>query len=255
MNVKLKIPYLILCIIFLLSPIAFSAESNAGVVGILSFMVGDVYVSPDGEKWEEGVFDMGIKIGDHVKTGEESRCEVTLTDNTIVRLDENTIQQFEKLNDPLTYPPKSILLSAGKLWLNARKILSKEDSFKVRTNKAVCAIRGTTFSVEDRKTYTRIRVLEGEVTSWSALFDNKNTLNQTGEMGDSSKPYIVKGPHPISMEEWVEVVKALQQITIDTKGGFEKQNFDLDKLSKDPWVAWNMERDGQMAQKNEPLRK
>jgi len=246
MIVKMKKAFRILFVFFLVSPAAFSAEPDPGVVGVLSFMIGDVYISPDGESWEEAVFEMGIKIGDHIKTGEESRCEITLTDKTIIRLDENSIQEFEKLTDPLTYPPKSILLSAGKLWLNARKLLSKEDSFKVRTNKAVCAIRGTTFSVEDRNTYTRIRVFEGEVTSWSAAFDNKNMLHQTGESSHTSKPYPVKGPHPISMEEWVEIVKALQQITIDTKGGFEKQDFSLEKISEDPWSAWNMKRDNQI---------
>ena len=48
------------------------------------------------------------------------------------------------------------------------------------------------------------------------------------------------------MEEWVEVVKALQQITIDAKGGFEKQDFSLEQISEDPWIAWNMARDSQI---------
>ena len=71
-------------------------------------------------------------------------------------------------------------------------------------------------------------------------------LHQTGETDHTSKPYPVKGPHPISMEEWVEVVKALEQITIDAKGGFEKQDFSLEKISEDPWSAWNMARDSQI---------
>jgi hypothetical protein len=242
MIVKIKIAFLPLCFVLLFMQSVSAEQSSTGVLGKLSFMVGDIYASPDGKNWTEAVFDMEIRIGDHIKTGEDSRCEVTLSDGTIVRMDENTIQQFEKIDEPLRYPPKSIFLSAGKLWLNARKIIAKEESFKVRTNKAVCAIRGTTFGVEEKNAYTRIRVLKGEVASWSSIFDNRIRYTPDG-MPASSKPYAVEGPHPISMEEWVEVVSALQQITIDAKGGYEKQDFDLEKISKDPWVEWNMKRD------------
>ena len=243
---KRKIVCLPLCISIFISPAVFSMETQSDSAGVLSFMVGDIDVSSNGETWKEGYFDMDILVGDHVRTGEDSRCEVTLSDKTIVRMDENTIQQFQKKEDPTESQKKSIFLSAGKLWLNARKIISKEDSFKVRTNKAVCAIRGTIFSVEERKTYTQVRVLKGEVASWSAILENRNNRIQPRGGQAYLKPYPVKGPQPIAMEEWIEVIKALQQITIDAKGGYEKQDFNLEKISEDPWVEWNMKRDSLM---------
>ena len=132
----------------------------------------------------------------------------------------------------------SIFLSAGKIWLNARKIVSKSDSFQVRTDKAICAIRGTQFRVDTGSNHTRISVYSGEVATWSALFDR-------AEYKDAaiSKPYPVAGPHPVSMEKWVEIVKAFQQITIDAKGGYEKQDLDIESLSEDAWTIWNMTRD------------
>ena len=47
----------------------------------------------------------------------------------------------------------------------------------------------------------------------------------------------------ILMERWVEIVRAFQQITIDAQGGYDKRDFDPERVSGDPWVAWNLERD------------
>jgi len=240
---KIKLSCFFIGMLVFISPTVFSLETPADVAGVLSFIVGDIDVSPDEKTWEKGHLDMKIQAGDRVKTGKDSRCEVTLADQTIVRMDENSVQRFEKIEDSTETKTKEVFLSVGKLWLNARRIISKDESFKVRTNKAVCAIRGTVFSVEERNTYTQIRVLKGEVTSWSTIFEGRSdSTKPTGEPA-VTKPYPVKGPEPVTMEEWVEVVKALQQITIDAKGGYEKQDFELEKISKDPWVEWNMKRD------------
>ena len=204
-------------------------------------MIGDVYISSNGEEWQEADFDMEVMDGMHIKTGEDSRCEIALVDDTIVRMDGNSVQRIEKLDAQAASKKKSVFLSAGKVWVNARKMLSKGDSFKVRTNKAVCAIRGTTFSVNEGKTHTQVRVHKGKVATWSSLLEEREEKPAGPPV--FSKPTPVKGPHPVSMGEWVEIVSALQQITIDTKGEYEKKDFDLKTVSEDPWVAWNMERD------------
>lgn len=236
---------MVLGAILVLPAMAMSGEDNPGVAGILSFMIGDVNISSDGEKWSEADFDMEIVNGMHIRTGSEALCEITLTDETIVRMDENSIQRIEKSDVQPASKKKSVFLSAGKVWVNARKMLSKGDSFRVRTNKAVCAIRGTTFSVDEGETSTRVRVHKGKVATWSSLLE-KNTDEPDGPP-IFSKPVPVKGPHPVSMKDWVEIIEALQQITIDTKGAYEKKDFDLKTISEDPWVAWNMRRDEQVS--------
>lgn len=238
---KTKTITMAICFSLILPLTAFSAEKAASVAGTLSFMIGDVSVSSDGKAWREADFDMAIIQGDYVRTGEDAFCEITLTDKTIVRMDGRSMQQFEKVAAEEAPQEKSIFLAAGKIWVNARRILSKGDTFKVRTNKAVCAIRGTTFSVDEGEDHTRIRVHKGQVTTWSSLFDKK----QEEPKGSPalSQPVPVKGPHPVSMDKWVEIVSALQQITIDAQGGYDKKNFDPKQISDDPWVAWNMKRD------------
>jgi hypothetical protein len=214
------------------------ADSGRQAQGTIDFMIGDVFVSPTGENWVDADFDMQVYKGDWIRTGAESRCEIILEDGSIVRMEENSLQCFEKVKTTTDSRKSSILLSAGKIWLNARKIVSKNDSFQVRTDKAVCAIRGTQFRVDTDSDLTQISVYSGEVATWSASPDKT-------ECKDSviSKPYPVAGPDPVSMEKWVEIVKAFQQITIDAKGQYKKQDLDTKSLSEDAWVIWNMNRD------------
>ena len=220
---------------------SFSSFADAGrqVAGTVTFMMGDVFVSHDKTIWANADFDMKIHQGDQIRTEAESRCEITLEDGTIVRMDENSFQQFEKCMIKKTGKEVSLFLSSGKIWLNACKILSKTDSFKVRTNKAVCAIRGTKFRVDTDDYQTRISVHKGVVATWSTLFDEAKPKPDASIL----KPIPVAGPRPVSMERWVEIVKAFQQITIDSNGKYEKKDLDVDNIMADQWVRWNMARD------------
>jgi hypothetical protein len=236
----MKKNFIIILFIFLcLAPFPSFAGANRQVAGTVTFMIGDVFVSPDKTAWVNADFDMKIHQGDQIRTEAESRCEITLEDGTIVRMDENSLQQFEKCMIKKTAKEVSLFLSSGKIWLNARKILSKTDSFKVRTNKAVCAIRGTKFRVDTDDYQTRISVHKGVVATWSALFDKAKHEPDASIL----KPRPVAGPHPVSMGKWVEIVTAFQQITIDSNGKYEKKDFDVDSIMEDQWVRWNMARD------------
>ena len=235
---KLSKISLLICLCF--ASFSSFTEANQQAAGTITFMMGDVFVSHDKTAWVNADFDMKIHQGDQIRTEAESRCEITLEDGTIVRMDENSFQQFEKCIIKKTSKEVSLFLSTGKIWLNARKILAKSDSFKVRTNKAVCAIRGTKFRVDTDDYQTRISVHKGVVATWSALFDEAKPKPDASIL----KPVPIAGPHPVSMEKWVEIVKAFQQITIDNKGKYEKKDFDADSIMADQWVRWNMSRDG-----------
>jgi len=236
-----KLSKISLLICLCLAPFSSFADAGRQVEGTIDFIIGDVFVSPTGKDWVDADFDMKVYRGDWIKTGAESRCEITLEDGSIARMEENSLQCFEKVKTTSGSRESSILLSAGKIWLNARKIVSKNDSFQVRTDKAVCAIRGTQFRVDTGSNHTRISVYSGEVATWSALFDKAEY--KANKAAAILKPYPVAGPDPVSMEKWVEIVKAFQQITIDTKGRYKKQDLDIKSLSEDAWVIWNMTRD------------
>jgi len=234
-----KLSKISLLICLYLTTFASFADAGRQVAGTVTFMMGDVFASHDKTAWINADFDMKIYQGDQIRTEAESRCEITLEDSTIVRMDENSLQQFEKCMISKTGKEVSLLLSTGKMWLNARKILAKSDSFKVRTNKAVCAIRGTRFRVDTDDEKTQISVHKGVVATWSSLFDKPKPEPDAS----ISKPVPIAGPHPVSMGKWVEIVKAFQQITIDSNGKYEKKDFDVDTIMADQWVKWNMTRD------------
>jgi len=234
-----KLSKISLFICLFLAPFSSFADAGRQVAGTITFMIGDVFVSHNKAAWVNADFDMNIYQGDQIRTEAESRCEITLEDGTIVRMDENSFQQFEKCIISKTTKEVSLFLSSGKIWLNACKILSKTDSFKVRTNKAVCAIRGTKFRVDTDDYQTRISVHKGVVATWSALFDEAKHETDA----HISEPHPIAGPSPVSMERWVEIVKAFQQITIDSNGKYEKKDLDVDNIMADQWVKWNMARD------------
>ena len=234
-----KLSKISLLICLCLAPFSSFADADRQVAGAVTFMMGDVFVFHDKTAWVNADFDMKIYQGDQIRTEAESRCEITLEDGAIVRMDENTFQQFEKCMINKTAKETSLFLSTGKIWLNARKILAKSDSFKVRTNKAVCAIRGTKFRVDTDDEQTRISVHKGVVATWSALFDKPKPKPDASIL----KPKPIAGPHPVSMERWVEIVKAFQQITIDSDGKYEKKDFNINSIMEDQWVRWNIARD------------
>ncbi|MDI6688675.1 MAG: FecR family protein [Desulfobacterales bacterium] len=234
-----KLSKIILLVCLCLAPLSLFADAGRQVAGTVTFMMGDVFVSHDKTTWVNADFDMKIYQGDQIRTETESRCEIILEDGTMVRMDENTFQQFEKCMVSKTAKEVSLFMSSGKMWLNARKILAKSDSFKVRTNKAVCAIRGTKFRVDTDDEQTRISVHKGIVATWSTLFDKPKSETDTFTL----KPKPIAGPHPVSMEKWVEIVKAFQQITIDSNGKYEKKDFNINIIMEDQWVKWNMTRD------------
>jgi len=237
----MKKGFIIILFIFLcLSPFSSFAGANQQVAGTITFVMGDVFVSHDKTTWVDADFDMKIYQGDQIRTDAESPCEITLEDGTIVRMDENSFQQFEKCIIKKTSKEVSLFLSTGKIWLNARKILAKSDSFKVRTNKAVCAIRGTKVRVDTDDYQTRISVHKGVVATWSALFDKPKPRPSVAIL----KPEPVAGPHTVSMKKWVEIVKDFQQITIDSNGKYEKRDFNINSITEDQWIKWNMTRDG-----------
>ena len=212
-------------------------------MGTLTFLVGEAFVKRAGQDWCNAKFDMALYTKDKIKTGADSRCEITLITGSVIRIDEHTIHELERLSLEKQPTEVSLFVGAGRLWLNARKMVSKHDSFKVRTDKTVCAIRGTRLRLDTNKNTSRIAVYEGEVEvrAW------RERWGQVDSEGSSEslirEPVPVKGPHPVTIKEWVEIVRALQQITVDAQGRHYKTDLDPEAESSDRWVMWNKERD------------
>jgi hypothetical protein len=56
-------------------------------------------------------------------------------------------------------------------------------------------------------------------------------------------PVQIQGPRQVSLGQWLEIVRAQQQIVIRPDGTYAKSDFSLEEDAKLEWVQWNQERD------------
>jgi FecR protein len=138
---------------------ALNAEPDS-TSGKISFFTGEVMIDRPTTSGQaiKAKIGMNISEGDTVKTGTESRCEITFNGNYVIRCDEKTMLLIElaKLAVSKLHSPD------GKLWMNVKKLLRSE-GITVSSPTAVCAIRGTIFSIEADSNAVKYSVYRGAI--------------------------------------------------------------------------------------------
>jgi hypothetical protein len=184
-----------------------------------------------------------LQSGCEVVTGTMSRMEILLPDNSIVRFADNTrfkiIQADAGEQDQRNV---KIFVAGGKIWSNVRKTLGGKSGFEVSCENAVAGVRGTIYrvDVEDDKSAV-IKVYDGEVSVAAAPKEQKAVI--AGPPKAVNGPATIVGPKSVSMEEWVYIVKSMQQISIKPDGKAEEPKEFTEADDRDAWVDWNKERD------------
>lgn len=186
-----------------------------------------------------------LKPGCEVSTGDKSRMELFLPDNSIVRFAENTrfkIMQVEA-GDAGKRDVK-IFMTIGKIWSNVRKALGGKGGFEISCENAVAGVRGTVYrmNVEDDKS-ALVKVYDGEVSVAAATAPKNQKTPVAGPPKPVAGPTAVAGPKPVSMDEWVYIVKSMQQIRIRSNGTAEEPKEFKEEEDRDEWVDWNKSRD------------
>ncbi|KAA3608777.1 MAG: hypothetical protein D8M58_18745 [Calditrichaeota bacterium] len=245
---KLKIAGLFISLMLISIAIsAYSFWDAAQPVAKISFPLGNVLVLKKGKKrMQKAGFNQKLFTGDKIKTEKQARCEIKYTDGSIVRIDQQSIYTIEKAQ--ITKKEKKVesSLSIGRLWANIKKLASSSDNWFLRGPSAVVAVRGTVYRMDtmDDKS-SKVLVYEGSVNvgppSWAPGAGTQG--QKPGAPQRVQGPSVVKGPSVVSLDEWVEIVKAQQQIIIKPDGSFQKSDFDLAADAQSSWVKWNMERD------------
>ena len=110
---------------------------------------------------------------------------------------------------------------------------------------AAAAITGTNLRMRvDPDSTTQLKVYKGEVQITNAP-ERKDLKPKSLKPHQVPGPREIPGPREVTLEEWVYIVKSMQQITIDKMGqvvsmsGFKPSDPD----EKDGWVQWNQRRD------------
>ncbi len=245
---KFKISVVIIS--FILISFAASAytfwDTNPPVAKI-SFPLGNVKVLQKGKKkMQKARFQHKLFAGDKVKTEKEARCEIKYNDGSVIRIDQQSIYTIEKAQVTKSEKKVESSLSLGRLWANIKKLASSSDNWFLRGPSAVVAVRGTVYrldTIDDNS--SKVLVYEGSVNvgppSWAPGAGAQG--QKPGAPKQVKGPTYVQGPKVVSLKEWVEIVKAQQQIIVKPDGSFQKSDFDLVADSKSSWVKWNLERD------------
>lgn len=236
--------------VFLL--VAFQATDKEPI-GKITYPLNRVYVIRAGSTdLIMATYNMDVFPGDKIETKKESRCEITLKNGDVVRVDENSIYTLENVEVSEKTVRAESFLSVGRIWSNIRKLFSKGDYFKIKSPAAVIAVRGTVYRVNaNPDSTTEVYVYEGKVAvspyragvgqqEWQPVSPGEKRQEERRVV---APPRPVQGPKEVSVEEWFEIVMAQQHIRVNPDGTYQKDEFDPQKDAELDWVQWNKQRD------------
>lgn len=210
----------------------------AADAGVVDFRIGDLFVKKSNvEEWlaideEDSVF-----VGDTLKTGVESKCEILLNDKSIIRMSQNTvcvINLYENKKDAIKFRAD---VSKGEIWCNVNKKDKSARDFKVKTPIAVAAVIGTNYKISYDGENSSISVLEGKVKV-NLSPEKKEELNLKPEKRKSFTPKKshgpkeINGPKEVTLKEWLEVVRG-EVISVNSEGKYLKSQPGIEVLTNE----------------------
>src|SRR5436190_16170103 len=133
----------------------------------------DVQLLPEQAGARPAAINDKVDDGTALKTGEDSRSELTFADLTITRLGANTVYSFNKAG-------RSVRLNSGAILLYARK---NSGGAEISTKAMSVGITGTTVIVESKvDSYDRMIVLEGGARVSLNNFPDQSTEVHAGQL-------------------------------------------------------------------------
>jgi FecR protein len=133
----------------------------------------DVQLLPEQADARPAAMNDKVDDGTALRTGDDSRSELTFADLTITRLGANTIFSFNKAG-------RSVRLDSGAILLYARK---NSGAAQISTKAVSVGITGTTVIFESRAdSYDRLIVLEGAARFSLNNFPDQSTEVRAGQL-------------------------------------------------------------------------
>ncbi|MEJ2364408.1 MAG: FecR family protein [Deltaproteobacteria bacterium] len=189
-----------------------------------------------------------VKAGERIMTMKGGRLELQLPDKSIIRFDQESDVRLAKAEYNPAKSKRDVRFSLllGKTWANIQNVFGSSKGVEVETENAIVGVRGTVFRINvplDRS--ATIKVYHGSVA-----VSKPQRLPAPGERGSEIQrvpgPTRVLGPHRVTVEEWIRIVEAMQQITVSAEGiPSTPRAFTMEEDLND-WVRWNLKRDLQI---------
>ncbi|MEW5951686.1 MAG: FecR domain-containing protein [Elusimicrobia bacterium] len=120
---------------------------------------GNVEISDAAQKKLKPYFGLPMHEGYSIKTSENSECEILFKDKSVIFVSENSHFDMEKIALTGGKRDFSINFIKGKILFFVQKMVNS--AYKVKTPIAVCAVRGTDFSVIVSSVNSSIGLFEG----------------------------------------------------------------------------------------------
>lgn len=165
-------------------------EKGEAIVATL--VVGDVSVMKMGStSWRKVLVEDTLQMGDTVKTGNDSYCELQMVKRGIFRVESASELFLEKLVNVDEKITSRMKLAKGGVALKPKK-LAEGENFEVETSTAVAAVRGTKFMVNvDESGNTKVSVNEGKVAV-SPVLNSIKDANEKGLVDDKASELLKK---------------------------------------------------------------
>lgn len=179
---------------------------NKGEAIVATAVVGDVMVKKMGASdWKKLYVEDILQMGDYVKTGKDSFCELQMVNRGLFRVDAQSEVYLATLINVNDRIQSKMMLAKGGIGLKPKK-LEKGEVFEVHTESAVAAVRGTKFYVGvDEYGNTKVAVTEGKV-SITPVMKSVEKAKEEGlvdeKVAEKIKEKVVK---PIEVKQGEEV--------------------------------------------------
>ncbi|MDD5197379.1 MAG: FecR family protein [Candidatus Gracilibacteria bacterium] len=164
-----------------------------------------------------------LAVGDTLKTGDDGTATVTFSDNSVIRLNNNSEISFQKLMKEDT----QLELKNGEIWARVLKPLYDVSFFTINTGDLSTGVRGTSLSITTRKGKTQLEVIDS-----FAETDDKRGVTVRYKDPKTSQ----------SIEEKIQPKKRLILNTGDTPT-ILKQDFKVDEIYADDFKRQSTQKD------------
>jgi tetratricopeptide (TPR) repeat protein len=196
---SLKFLKILLCFSFVLTllyPCAASAERCEQWVAKVVSVQGTVEVKKAGEAlWQPVNLNDTYCPGDEIRAQENSRADLALINQAVLRLNQNTSMTLREFKEEKT--------SLVDLFKGAAHFFSRKPrSLEVNTPYAIAGVRGTEFFVEVSENQTFLSIFEGEVLAQNKYGELTLTSGQSGVAEEGKPPVYRVVVHPRDAVQW-----------------------------------------------------
>ena len=221
------------------------AETAAAGSAKVTFLSGKGFKSKSKDgPWTAIKKGSSISAGYYVKADTGSKIELTLPDNSKLRIAPNSVLFLSNVRlskGTRTYDAKIL---SGTVYTKATPSKNKNDKFIVHSGGAVAGLRGTAFDIilmPDGD--TQIKCFEGKVwvATWTDYVQRAMKEAPTQPTG-SLEAHEVPGPGVVSEAEWVRIVDAMTSVTVGADGKMGNPSAIAPGELSD-WEEWNRQRD------------